>query len=243
MTIFVAMETVVIDDPQLGQIVVHRKRNVKRFIVKCKEGKIEVSVSAYTSLQQVRTLIDEHRKAIEALIKQVAHKQSTLKQMQAGDVLHTQLGEITITTHSRNTVSLREGTLYYPQSCDARRDDIQQLMKRIVKRYLKHEATTIYPQRVAELAKRVGIKPPTIVKVGDGRQRLGSCSRAGAISLSCLLLMLPPHLMDYVILHELAHLTHFDHSPAFHTLCNSYCLGREKELEKELRSHPWEGGF
>ncbi len=236
------METAVIDDPQLGRIVVHRKRNVKRFIVKYKEGKIEVSVSVYTSLQQVRRLVNEHREAIEALVERAKQKQTPRKLLQAGDVLHTQLGEIVVATHERNTVSLRSGTLYYPQVCDVARADVQQLMKRIIKRYLKHEAAIIYPQRVAEIAREVGVKPPQ-VEVGDGRRRLGSCSRAGEVRLSSLLLLLPSHLMDYVIRHELAHLTHFDHSAAFHTLCNSYCEGREKELEKELRSYEWEGGF
>ncbi len=236
------MERVEIDDPQLGRILVHRKRNVKRFIVKYREGRLEVSVSSSTSMPQVRSLIDEHRTSIEALVARAQQNHTQRKVLQAGDVLHTQLGEITIATHQSNTASLSDGVLYYPQSCDVTRDDVQQLMKRILKRYLKYKAAHIYPQRVAQLAQKVGLKPPTVA-IGDGRQRLGSCSRHGEVRLSCLLLLLPSHLMDYVIRHELAHLTHFDHSPAFHALCNRYCKGRASELEKELRAFVWEGGF
>lgn len=236
------MERVEIDDPQLGRIVVHRKRNVKRFIVKYREGRLEVSVSSSTPMSKVRSLIEEHRTSIEALVARVQQNHTQRKVLQAGDVLHTQLGEITITTHQSNTVSLRDGVLYYPQSCDVNRDDVQRLMKRILKRYFKHEAAHVYPQRVAQLAQEVGLKPPTVA-IGDGRQRLGCCSRNGEVRLSCLLLLLPSHLMDYVIYHELAHLTHFDHSPAFHALCDTYCKGRERALENELRAYAWEGGF
>ena len=45
--------------------------------------------------------------------------------------------------------------------------------------------------------------------------RFGSCSSRGNISLNCLLVLMPPALQDYVIVHELCHIRHPDHSPAF----------------------------
>jgi predicted metal-dependent hydrolase len=53
------------------------------------------------------------------------------------------------------------------------------------------------------------------VSVRDSRTRWGSCSRKGDLNFSYKLLHLPIRLADYVIVHELAHLRHFDHSPAF----------------------------
>jgi predicted metal-dependent hydrolase len=52
-------------------------------------------------------------------------------------------------------------------------------------------------------------------------------------------MLLPEHLVRYIILHEYAHLTHMDHSPAFHALVNQYTGGKEKELEKELKQFVW----
>jgi predicted metal-dependent hydrolase len=48
-------------------------------------------------------------------------------------------------------------------------------------------------------------------------------------------MFLPEHLIRYIICHELAHLTHMNHSPEFHALCNQYCDGQEKQLEQQLR--------
>ena len=65
----------------------------------------------------------------------------------------------------------------------------------------------------------------------------GSCSSKGNINLNMRLILLPEHLQDYVILHELCHLRHQNHGPQFHALLDSLLGGREKELQREL--HEW----
>lgn len=72
--------------------------------------------------------------------------------------------------------------------------------------------------------------------VKESRTKLGSCSNRGNIVLSPRLIFLPEDLRRYVVCHELAHLTHLDHSPAFHELCNRYCRGAERQLEARLRA-------
>lgn len=72
-------------------------------------------------------------------------------------------------------------------------------------------------------------------QVSSGRKLLGRCSSRRVISLSAVLMLLPVELRDYVVCHELAHLTEMNHSASFHRLCNRYCLGREKVLEKALK--------
>ena len=58
--------------------------------------------------------------------------------------------------------------------------------------------------------------------------RFGSCSSRGNISLNCLLVLMPPALMDYVIVHELCHIRHPDHSPAFWSEVAKYCPDYKK---------------
>lgn len=70
----------------------------------------------------------------------------------------------------------------------------------------------------------------------NNRSNWGSCSSKGNINLNMRLVMLPQHLQEYVILHELCHLRHPDHGKEFHALLDRLCQGQEKELRKELRS-------
>lgn len=88
--------------------------------------------------------------------------------------------------------------------------------------------------RVAYQAKRLGLAIP-VVSVRDQSSRWGSCSSSGKLSLNWRLILLAPELQDYVILHELAHLTEMNHSKRFWALLDTYDpnrLAHEAELDR-----------
>lgn len=87
-----------------------------------------------------------------------------------------------------------------------------------------------------ECAERLGIDRINW-EIGRATTQFGCCYRHGRrIRLSAIMLFLPLELRRFIIHHELAHLTHHDHSAAFHALCNQYCNGRERQLDKALKS-------
>lgn len=86
-----------------------------------------------------------------------------------------------------------------------------------------------------ELAARIGRRPLGWA-VKESKTRLGACSSKGIITLSPRLIFLPLELREFVIFHELAHLSEMNHSAAFHKICDAYCSGRETELARRLRT-------
>ena len=58
-------------------------------------------------------------------------------------------------------------------------------------------------------------RQPSGLQLSSARTRWGSCTAAGVIRLNWRLLQAPPAVLDYVMAHELAHLEHMNHSPAF----------------------------
>lgn len=80
--------------------------------------------------------------------------------------------------------------------------------------------------RLAYHAKRLDLKF-TKLSVRDQASRWGSCSSSGGISLNWRLVLVAPELQDYVILHELAHLTEMNHSSRFWALLDQYDPHRE----------------
>src|SRR5690606_27651255 len=86
------------------------------------------------------------------------------------------------------------------------------LYKAKLARWLVGQAQAYLPGRIAEFAPRVGVKPRGF-SVRFYKSRWGSCNRRGELQFNWLLMMAPPEVVDYVVVHELAHLRHFDHSP------------------------------
>ena len=85
------------------------------------------------------------------------------------------------------------------------------------------------------LAERLGVKVKAW-HVGRGRGLLGKCTIRNEVTISCYCIFLPDRLLDFVVCHELAHISHHNHSAAFHECCNRYCGGMERELHAELRA-------
>lgn len=100
---------------------------------------------------------------------------------------------------------------------------------------LRRAAKADLPGRIARLSEVTGLKYEKLT-IRASRTKWGSCSGRNHISLSLFLMALPEHLRDYVIIHELCHTVHHNHSPRFHALVDRLVGGREKALNRELRA-------
>lgn len=100
---------------------------------------------------------------------------------------------------------------------------------------LRRAAKADLPDRIARLSEATGLKYEKL-SIRASRTKWGSCSGRNHISLSLFLMTLPEHLRDYVIIHELCHTVHHNHSPRFHALVDRLVGGHEKALNKELRA-------
>jgi len=101
---------------------------------------------------------------------------------------------------------------------------------------LRRRAKAELPARVEELARRFGFRYGKVT-IRAARTKWGCCTSRNNLSLSLFLMILPERLRDFVLLHELCHTVHHNHSPRFHALLDRCVGGREKELVRELRGY------
>ncbi len=101
---------------------------------------------------------------------------------------------------------------------------------------LRRAARVDLPPRVERIARMFGFSYGRIT-IRASRTKWGSCSFRNDLSLSLYLMALPERLRDYVIVHELCHTVHHDHSPRFHALVDRCLGGQERALDRELKSY------
>lgn len=109
--------------------------------------------------------------------------------------------------------------------------------EKIIKAYdafYKRSAEEYLSQRVKEFSKMMGLSYEKL-KFRKMKSRWGSCSSKREITLNTQLMKIEKELIDYVIVHELSHLVHMNHSKAFHDFVEQHLSG-SKALRKRLKS-------
>jgi hypothetical protein len=106
--------------------------------------------------------------------------------------------------------------------------------RRALRRWLLRKGHDHLLPRLADVSQGCGL-PYSRSTVRVARSRWGSCSRGGVISLNARLLLLPPALVDYVLVHELCHTRQPNHSSAFWALVGRHCPAYQ-DHRRELRA-------
>lgn len=99
---------------------------------------------------------------------------------------------------------------------------------------LINRAKAYIPERVNYFSSLMNLKP-TSIKITKAKKRFGSCSGKNGLCFSCYLMLYSERAIDYVVVHELAHIQHHNHSKEFYKLIEQY-LPDYKERAKELKS-------
>ncbi|RKW25226.1 M48 family peptidase [Candidatus Gracilibacteria bacterium] len=121
----------------------------------------------------------------------------------------------------------------------------EDIKKELIKFY-KKEAKKYISERILEICKKLKIDF-NFLKITSARSRWGSCNSKKNISFSFRLILTPKKSIDYVIVHELAHLSEMNHSKAFWDLVQNYSdqigIGSYKENKKWLMQNHLKTNF
>lgn len=127
-------------------------------------------------------------------------------------------------------ISFERDTLQITTSHQLTDEKLQQL----VTQWYKKLALLDFTRRVEVFAAKLGVTPPP-VSLSSARSRWGSCSSRGDVRLNWRLMQAPPHIINYVVCHELAHLKHMNHSPKFWAQV-AVLFPDFKQAEKDLKA-------
>lgn len=117
------------------------------------------------------------------------------------------------------------------------RADDEEIIRDLFLRWLRRWAMQDLTRRVTLHAREMHLQHGRVT-IRAQRSKWGSCSQNGNISLNMRLMLVPPEVADYVVIHELAHLRELNHSPRFWRIVERHCPDR-KEHQRWLREHGW----
>lgn len=124
----------------------------------------------------------------------------------------------------RTRQRLKERTANYPTITPA---DIERL---------RREARAYIPATLERLAREHGFNYSSL-RISSAHTRWGSCSGRNGISISLFVMLLPEHLREFILLHELCHTRHHNHSASFHTLLDGLVDGHERDYNRQLKTY------
>lgn len=227
------------DDKEFGRVIVSTRRGMHNYTARWKGDVLHFNVPMGTTAEQLQRVLDELRPRLRA--RKMEHPGVTFAIGQVIDCFRCQV-RLTEQSHVAGRMLFgRDGelfTLALPRGMDLSSDLGKRNVTRGLQVLLEQEAHQLLLPFADEVARAVGASPARW-EVGRGMTKLGHCTSQRVIQLSRNLMFLPERLVRYVICHELAHLTHMNHSPEFHALVERYTGGQEKTLEQELKRFNW----
>lgn len=126
--------------------------------------------------------------------------------------------------------------ILYQEELSAGHPAVQEQTHKIMTEIYRWEARKYLPGRLKELAAHYRFRYNRVT-IRDNRTNWGSCSGHNNISLNLHLMKLPDHLIDYILLHELAHTRIKNHGPGFYQLLNNLTGGQTAQLKAEIRKY------
>lgn len=232
-----------LDDTEFGTIIISTRRGMKSIRSNVRNGAIELHVPTSIRYDELCKVIDDNRTKLRQMLAKSEETKLRYHEGQEVNCLGGYTinicrqqrfpGKATFGSDTGNTLSVKIHT-----GMDFGDERVTSLISQCLKLLAKRIAASVLPRFAENIATEIGTKPAKFV-IGGGLRKLGHCTAKGEIQLSCNLVFLPKHLAKFIILHELAHLTHFNHSPQFHNLLNQYCNGNEKILDSELKHFRW----
>lgn len=212
----------------IGEIIVRQSKRSKRMRMTVKPLQpLNISIPYGTKPKTLKKFIFDNKDwIIQNLekVKTTENKRTVFLPETEFRTKYRELKLLPILKTGKPQFQLKKQTLIvrYAEHTDIRKPLYQEMIREAIEKTLRSEAKYYLPQRVSELAERHNL-PVNKVTVRKAKTRWGSCSSLNNISLNIHLMRLPEALIDYVILHELAHTKHKNHSKLFWEYLEEIC--------------------
>ncbi len=201
------------------------KKSIKNMYIQIKDGKVYVRVPKRMTQKEIEKLIKDKEKWINKHLN--VQKEKNEDNEKYIELLGEKY-EINIINSNRDCIEIKDEKAYIYISKDS-----TEKREKLIKNLYKKCALTQYTKTTQKMMELTGLAPDSW-KIRDIHSAWGSCSSKRNITLSLNLIKKREELIEYVVIHELCHLKHMNHSKEFWSLVEKY-VPNYKECRKELK--------
>lgn len=191
-----------------------RTARVKSARLQVEDGAVSIIVPRLLPEERIKQLLlDKHRWIKEKLYLHQQAEPVSQREMMSGEAF-PYLGRnyrLKLITGALQPVKLKHGQLQVSLPKTMQHEHI---IREMLVYWYRLQAEARFKEKVKRYASIVGVEPSDI-SVKTFKSRWGSCNVKGEIQFHWKIIMAPHRIVDYVVVHELCHLKHHDHSPAF----------------------------
>jgi len=197
------------------QVDVKRTNRKKTASIKIEQGVVQVIVPKNLPQKEIDDLLKQKSDWIrKKLIIQQSVPVSKPKEFVSGESF-TYLGRnyrLKVLTGQLQPVKLKQGYLQVTVPVEQKSD--QALIRKLLQDWYLDRASEKLEQKTVKYAQQIGVQPSKI-RVREYKSRWGSCSVRGEVSYNWRIIISPNPVVDYVVVHELCHLIHHNHSKQY----------------------------
>jgi len=229
------MPTKVVHLPDVGEIIFSQNQRSTRLKLSVKPNlAVQVSFPPYVSFQEATRFV---MKQMNWIAVQQQKMKNRFIERSVNFPLKTRFHHVNIQPDGdKFSVKQKkfEITIFYPSALTPNDAMVQSHIARVVDGVYRWEAKRYLPQRLQHLAVIHNL-PFNKVTIRCNSSNWGSCSSKNNISLNARLMKMPDHLIDFIMLHELAHTRVKNHGPEFWKLLDNLTNGSAKRLTSEVK--------
>ncbi|MDQ2973258.1 MAG: M48 family metallopeptidase [bacterium] len=214
----------------IGEIIFARRKGTKSLRLSINGGKIRLSAPYGVSEAQALRFLMQKK---DWILKHV--KEEPL--LKSGDKIgraHKLFFEPYEVIKPSSRISQQTILVRYPRSSKSYNEDVQQAAHRGAKKAIAKEASNLLIKRLQDISMAIQTDYKS-VETKFMKSRWGHCSNRNEITLNTYLVQLDWKLIDYVIIHELAHTLQHNHSDKFWAIVAKFCP-EYKQIRRELKS-------
>lgn len=225
------------EDKELGRVELWRNSRARRIKIIIKPDHLRITLPPTVTEQQGLNFLNEVRHKIKQKQASITVDIITINEKHPLQTLSF-ITDVRAAKRDKVFFRLSDGVLLieYPENKKSNSDEMQEHFRNGIRFFLRKEAKRLLPERLTQLANIHGFKYKDL-KIQSSKTRWGSCSGKRNINLSFYLLMMPAHLVDYVMLHELCHTKEMNHGDKFWKLMDTVTDNKAKALRKEVKNY------